>query len=275
MPAKRLTALPRPVPVLDVLTPSDIQAAVEATLLPSRHSDVGAGAACQAINVALHGLMRAKAADPITIDATAAALFNMAAGCRAALQPLAFRLGQIPDDVDRICDLGTDLANSLDPVVLALLDASRAAHNDGRASERLILALAMVRRLEEWSSLAGRQFKQGAQAAEAARLAGLRQQAFNFATTIFAAYQQLTGQRLAISRTKEGGPDSGVPSGPLMRFTTVMYERLRVRCASHPNLAAIASTKELNPTLETIAAWLRDLRRPERGSAPRGTSRRT
>jgi hypothetical protein len=173
---------------------------------------------------------------------------------------VAFRLKSLRDDGSGLDELATMIGESDDPVLFALMDATTISHGGEHASQRLAAAFAMVRALQGWAGAAGNQFVAGANAAEVARKAELKQQSFVFGTFVFAAYVDLTGNKIAISRGKQGGPDEGRPVGPLLRFTQTLYGQLRTRCAALPELADIAKQRALRPSADTVEVWVEKLR---------------
>jgi hypothetical protein len=91
----------------------------------------------------------------------------------------------------------------------------------------------------------------------------MKKQSFIFGTFVFAAYTNLTGNRVAISRGKQGTSEEGKVIGPLLRFTLAFYGRMRARCADTPDLAQIAKQRALKPSADTVEAWVRKFKLPE------------
>ncbi len=253
----RPTALPKPAPIIAVMQPADLLAAAYAADMSLREDPDATQAACDAVNGAFHRLVRSLADDTaVKIEPTGVALTMMAAACKAALQPVAFRLpADMTDDMPALEALGAQLAMSQDPLILALLEASNATHGAGQSETRLAVAFEMVTWLGQWASAAGNQFAAGAKAAEAARQAEMKQQSRIFGSFVINAYQAMTGNVIRVSRGAPGGPSENKPMGPLIRFCTTFYERLRARCAEQPETALLATQKALNPRAETIAEW--------------------
>jgi hypothetical protein len=111
--------------------------------------------------------------------------------------------------------------------------------------------------VRQWSEASAGAFSSGHATAKAARrTSAMRSRAQALAFALIDSYVSLTGHAVGLSR-KSDGADAGAPTGPLVRFLLLLFERIRDAVARHPAVQDLANVSSLNPQPETVVHWVK------------------
>lgn len=82
-----------------------------------------------------------------------------------------------------------------------------------------------------------------------------------FGHALIETYVQLAGQEPSFSRRNPAVEGAGTPEGPLIRYLTHLYSLARQALGSDPDYATFVDDRIWDPSLETLAAWIKQYRK--------------
>ncbi len=273
----RPTTIPTALPIIHLITPSDLTEALTATKLSFYDDPDGIQVACDTLAAPLqHLIKRLTAVKLREIDATAAALAGIASACENVIGVFAASIPGEESHTTTPSELALRLEATGDPVLVALMGAARATSPGTSGAQPVADAILSMITFGRWAAAAAEAFAAGAASTRVSRdPKALRyfiqdepdEALKNFHEAAIDIYVALTGQAAKQSRTSSGA-NANQPSGPLIRFLERLFACARNRCSAIPQLTHLAAAKEFTPSPNTLAAWIKAYKKTRDDTMP-------
>ena len=260
--------LPAPMPIRAWFTATDLAAALKASRRAPMVSDEELHQAALEVSYWVDSAL-AKRTNPTRadLDRIVASLRTIETHAAATLSAIVALLpGWNATAEDPHAALTAHIAASQIPAVLALLSAMM-AERQGAPAVKLADVIISLDHLRGWAAVAANAYPgprtrrqaesldQGLEAShdpsQERRLAVSR-----VGAALIAVYTKLTGTPSGRSRRKPGSEQEGAPGGPVIRFLTEAFERIRANLAKEATTLDMARNPAWSPTAETFVNWI-------------------
>ena len=259
-PRPRIKTVPRPVRIKARLFPADFLAALTAAGIQEDPGEEARQRAAESVATSVQWLV-SKSYRPSMPDLreTGELLGEIEHACEKALTIIYDRLALLPSIADSTEALAHVIQTSLNPMIMGLLDVSRgmSGGSDGTTLAQAILATESLR---SWARGARMQQEAGMRRETASRKDwAARSPERMLGVALIGTYQALSDQPLGFSRGSSGIA-VGKPTGPLIRYLLCLFECARQSLSQDPEFAPLAKHRHWNPSPETLAAWVIQVR---------------
>ncbi len=262
-PRPRIKTVPRPIRIKARLFPADFLTALTAAGIKEDPGEEARRNAAESVAISVQRLVSHAYQSPMPdLRETGELLGEIEHACEKALTIIFDRLASLPPIADSTEALAHVIQASLNPMIMGLLDVSKGmgGGSDGTMLAQVILATDSLRCWARGSRMlqeSGMKRETASRQDWAARSPGRM-----LGVALIETYRALSDRPLSFSRGSSGIA-VGEPTGPLIRYLLCLFECARQSLSQDPEFAPLAERRDWNPSLETLAAWVTQVRKDD------------